>query len=49
LGAFKDGIGHAVEAAMHLGQGIDSGRGRGRRSRRANLGKQAAGSEKKCD
>ncbi len=48
LGAFKDGIGHAMQAAVHFREGEDSGRGRRRRSSRANLGDQAARKDKNC-
>jgi hypothetical protein len=48
LGALKDGVRHAMEAAMHLREGEDSGGGRRRRSSRANLGNQAACKDKNC-
>ena len=48
LGAFKDGICHTMEAAVHLREGKDSRRGRRRRSSRANLGNQAARNDKNC-
>jgi hypothetical protein len=48
LRALKDGIRHAMEAAVHFRQGIDSSRGRRGRGRRANLGAQAARNDKNC-
>jgi hypothetical protein len=48
LRAFKNRVGHAMEAAVYVGQGINSCSGRRGRSRRVNLGNQAARNKKNC-
>jgi len=48
LGAFKDGVRHTMEAAVHLCEGEDARGGRRRWSSRANLGDQGADKDKNC-